>query len=69
MNKQCMFATAAVLGMVFAVPVCAYNYRFNNTTGKEVEIAFKLAGIDEPTETIKVPAKQNDGKPGTAFCR
>jgi hypothetical protein len=44
----------------------AYTYRFENTTNKNVEISFKLAGINEPTETIKVPAMGNDGKPGTA---
>jgi hypothetical protein len=36
--------------------VGAYTYRFKNETSKNVEIAFKLAGINEPLETITVSA-------------
>lgn len=44
----------------------AYTYRFNNQTNKNIEIAFQLAGINEPIEKIMVPAKQADGNPGMA---
>ncbi len=40
----------------------AYTYRFNNQTNKNIEIAFQLAGINEPIERIVVPARQNGKK-------
>jgi hypothetical protein len=64
--KHCSIKLFAAIILMLSASIQAYTYHFNNTTGKDVEIAFKLAGINEPTETIRVPAKQNDGKPGTA---
>ena len=56
----------AISGAVITTQIGAYTYRFENTTNKEMEVSFKLAGINEPTETVRVPAMNNDGKPGTA---
>ena len=42
-----------------AVPVHAYTYTFNNKSDKDAEVQFKLAGVDEPTETVKVAANNS----------
>jgi hypothetical protein len=60
-KKIFLFAVASI-----TLSVHAYSYRFINETGKNIEMAFQLAGINEPIETVMVPAKQNDGKPGVA---
>jgi hypothetical protein len=65
-----MYKNFSVIIMLSCIAIThqieAYTYKFENTTDKKVEISFKLAGINEPTETVTVPARGNDGKPGTA---
>lgn len=55
-----------LIAAVLAISANAYTYRFINETNKNIEIAFQLAGINEPIERIVVPAMQNDRKPGVA---
>lgn len=64
--KNYFYVIIAVKCAMITHALGAYTYRFENTTDKNIEMAFKLAGINEPLEKIMVPARGNDNKSGVA---